>query len=233
MLAQRRLHRVAKTREALFRVLEMDPQRTPPVLDHRVEVAASLRVLHDAEGIGVARNGDVLGVVAGDLQEDPRVWTALVSLSRRVLEAWAESQAGSGERALVNQGPQFVERASVRLVAFDIGEKRDVVAPLRISLREMATQIPRQRVVPSELGAVLRIRIEREAVFAEQRLLLGQLMRLLIFRAERARLRLARLDVGLVEGVDAEHRAGDGGRDLEAEELLAQVRNVPHDDARD
>src|SRR5208283_2388952 len=89
------------------------------------------------------------------------------------------------------------------------------------------------RVVPSELGAVLRIRIEREAVFAEQRLLLGQLMRLLIFRAERARLRLARLDVGLVEGVDAEHRAGDGGRDLEAEELLAQVRNVPHDDARD
>src|SRR5208283_2304087 len=168
----------------------MDPQRAPPVLDHGVEIAARLRVLHDAEGIGMAGNGDVLGLVAGDLQEDPRVWTALVSLSRRVLEARAETQAGSGERALVNQGPQFVERASVRLVAFDVGEKRDVVAPPCVSFREMAAQISRQRVVPSELGTVSRIGIEREPVFAEQRLLLGQLMRLLIFRAERARLRL-------------------------------------------
>src|SRR5208283_5927368 len=179
MLAQRRLHRVAKTREALFRVLEMDPQRTPPVLDHGVEVAARLCVLHDAEGIGVPWNGDVLGVVAGDLQEDPRVGSAFVSLSRRVLEARAETQAGSAKRALVNQGPQLVERSPVRLVAFDVGEKRDVVAPPCVSFREMAAQISRQRVVPSKLGAVSRIGIEREAVFAKQRLLLGQLMRLL------------------------------------------------------
>ena len=121
----------------------------------------------------------------------------------------------------------------MRLIAFDISEERDVIPPSRVGFRQMTAQIARQRVVPSELGAIFRIGIEREPVFAEQGLLLGQSMRFLIFGAQRPRLLLAQLDVGLVEGIDAQHRAGDGGRDLEAEKLLAQVPGVPHDDARD
>ena len=48
-------------------------------------------------------------------------------------------------------------------------------------------------------------------------------MRLLVGLGQRARLDLACLDIGLVERVDADDRAGHRGRDLPAEEFLADV----------
>ena len=42
-------------------------------------------------------------------------------------------------------------------------------------------------------------------------------------RGQFAGLDFARFDVGLIERIDAEHRAGDRGRDLEAEKFLADM----------
>ena len=91
----------------------------------------------------------------------------------------------------------------------------------------MTLQITGQRVVPAELGGVARIGIERQAILAEHRRLCRQAMRLLVILGQRARLVLARLDVRLVERIDADDRAGHRGRDLPAEEFLTDVPSDP------
>ncbi len=58
-------------------------------------------------------------------------------------------------------------------------------------------------------------------------------MRFLVVIGQRARLVLARLDIRLVERIDADDRAGDGGGDLPAEEFLADVPDILHADPRD
>ena len=87
--------------------------------------------------------------------------------------------------------------------------------------------------MPAELGGVARIGIEGHAILAEYRRLFGQAMRLLVGLGQRARLVLARLDIRLVERVDADDRAGHGGGDLPAEEFLADVPDILHADPRD
>ena len=59
----------------------------------------------------------------------------------------------------------------------------------------------------------------------------GERAGLLVRVGQLARRDLARLDVGLVERIDADHRAGDGGRDLEAEEFLREMSAAREADA--
>ena len=70
-------------------------------------------------------------------------------------------------------------------------------------------------------------------VVHQHRLALRQLAGLLVGRGQCAGLDLGRLHVGLVEGVDAHHRAGHGGGDLPGKELaedLVEVGNLDVDD---
>ena len=57
-------------------------------------------------------------------------------------------------------------------------------------------------------------------------------MRFLIVVGQRARLVLARLDIRLVERIDADDRAGHRSGDLPAEEFLADVPDILHADPR-
>ena len=77
---------------------------------------------------------------------------------------------------------------------------------------------------PSSASRVLRVGEELDAVALEERRLRRQRAGLLVLGGQRARRDLAGLDVGLVERVDAHHRAGDGRRDLPADELLGRGR---------
>ena len=63
-------------------------------LQQHLEVASRLRRLDDAEGVLLPGHGHIDRVVAGDLQEDAGVRSALVGLPGRVQEARAELQAG-------------------------------------------------------------------------------------------------------------------------------------------
>ena len=58
-----------------------------------MEVAARLRRLHDAESVLASRHGNVLRVVARDLEEDSAVGPAFVGLPGGVQEARAEAEA--------------------------------------------------------------------------------------------------------------------------------------------
>ena len=52
---------------------EMEPQNPAPALGQHLEIAARLGRLDDAEGVLLAGNWEIVGVVAGDLQEDAAV----------------------------------------------------------------------------------------------------------------------------------------------------------------
>ena len=115
----------------------------------------------------------------------------------------------------VGEEPQVVPRAEPVQMGLDVrGERRGADRRL-------------QRL------AVPRVGEELHALALEERRLGGEPARLLVFGGQCLRRDLAGLHVGLVERVDADHRAGDGGADLPAHELLGQIVRGLHVDADD
>src|SRR5215467_13534847 len=70
----------------------MHAQRAPPTLRKHREVSARLRRLDDSKCVFLFRNWKIIGVVAGDLQEDTAVRPSLIGLARGVQKARAKSQ---------------------------------------------------------------------------------------------------------------------------------------------
>src|SRR6185437_5868846 len=97
---------------------------------------------------------------------------------------------------------------------------------------KMAIQIPGQRVVSTKFDSVSRICVKSETVFPEYWLLLRKALRFFILVSECARLVLTRLNIRLVERIDADDRTGNGSRHLPAKEFLAYVPDVLHADMR-
>src|SRR5260221_1927692 len=212
----------------------MDAQSPPPALGEDIEIAARLRRLDGAESVFLAGHGKVLRIIAGDLQKDPGIGAALVSLSRRMQEAWAETEAGRDALRIADRAAGGLQRHGMRFVVLDIGEQREVIpAP---EPPEMGLQIAFERGAGAEIGELLgvhRIGEELDAARYEDRLLFRQRAGLFISRRQLACLDLAGLDIGLIEGVDADDRAGDRGGDLPAKELLAELVTVFEGDAHD
>ena len=82
-------------------------------------------------------------------------------------------------------------------------------------------------------GGVLRVGEELDARFLQERRLGRQRAIFLVFAGELLGFDLAGFDVGLIERVDADDRAGHGRRDFPAEKFLAQVVDIRHGDADD
>src|SRR5215831_15195137 len=60
---------------------EMHSQCTASAFREHLEVPSRLRCLHDSEGVFLSRHRKILRVVARQLQENARIWTAFVRLS--------------------------------------------------------------------------------------------------------------------------------------------------------
>ena len=72
--------------------------------------------------------------------------------------------------------------------------------------------------------------VKRNRAIGAHRRFARQRAGLLVGGGQFAGLDLAGFDVGLIERIDADHRAGDGGGDLEAEKFLAEMgRGILHD----
>src|SRR5713226_4645552 len=73
----------------------MHTQRAAAAFCKNRKIAAGLCRLHNAKGVLLTWDGQILGVIASDLQKDAAIGTALVGLSGGVQEARAETENGS------------------------------------------------------------------------------------------------------------------------------------------
>ena len=209
----------------------MHAQCAPAAVGQHVEIATRLRRLDDAETGLLAGHGEILGLIGGDLQEYAAVGPALVGLSGGMQEARSELRAGRDVTFVANRKPDVLQRVDMGVVPFDIGEQRDIVA--RPGAAQVSLQ-PRSEIaigagLPQRAGIFI-IGEQLDRIGRDHRRLLGQRAGFLECGGELARFDLGGLDVGLVERVDAEHGAGDGRGDLEAEEFLADVVDRFHRD---
>src|SRR5271169_751874 len=106
---------------------DVRPQGAPTAFGKNPEIAARLRLLDDPKGIGMAGHRQILGIVAGDLQEDAAVRSALVGLSRRMLEARPEADACGCLRAVTNGATDALQDVNMGGAALDVGEQCRVV----------------------------------------------------------------------------------------------------------
>ncbi len=128
-------------------------------------------------------------------------------------ESRAEAETGSNPLAIADQNTNILERVAMALVAFDIGEKRAIVAVS--NSREMRRKIFHERTGFPECFAVLLVGKERKTRLLQKRRFGRQRPGILVRGGKLARLILARLDIRLVERIDAQDGAGNGGGDLQ------------------
>src|SRR5260370_14582689 len=73
---------------------ERHTQRAAAAFGKDREIAAGLCRFHDAEGVPLTWDLQILGVIASDLEKNAAVGAAFVGLSGGLQEAWAETENG-------------------------------------------------------------------------------------------------------------------------------------------
>src|SRR5262249_41510083 len=81
-----------------------------PALRERLIVTQGLRRLQGPEAVSLGGDGDVGGIVGGDLNEDAGGWSALVELSGGVKEAGTEADRGCHPELVAYRRAQLGER---------------------------------------------------------------------------------------------------------------------------
>src|SRR5579859_3927260 len=98
----------------------MNAQRAPVALEQNVKVAAGLRVLHHAETGAMSGNGEVLAIIAGDLQKDAAIRAAFIGLAGRMQKSRSEFEAGCDVAPVAQRQPQLLQDGDVLLAARQI-----------------------------------------------------------------------------------------------------------------
>ena len=192
---------------------EMDPQDGPAVGGDRRVVAVGLRVDELAEGVRPAGDVAVGRVVGGELEEPARRGAALVELAGRVEEARPVA-SGRGAAGRVAEPPADAGHRDVAGLGWSDERLEGEVSPGRTLGEVLAEAVGEGGVVEGDRG---NGRCGRPSALGSLEEIASELLRL--------------LDVWLVERVDAEDDPGDGGGDLPADELAAQVDRVGDRDA--
>src|SRR5262245_64360555 len=108
----------------------MDPQRAAPPRSKRGEIAGGLRGDDLLESVRLARDRNGGGRIGGDLEEDARVWPALVELPRRMKESRTEPDRRRDLLAIPDPDANSLQRLfRFRRIA-QVGGDREVVAAL-------------------------------------------------------------------------------------------------------
>ena len=100
----------------------MHAQRAPAALGEHVEIAAGLGRLDHAEARLLARHGEILGVIASDLQEHAAVGAAFLGLPGGMQEARAEFRTGRDLALVAHPKPHPLQALDMGAVALDIGQ---------------------------------------------------------------------------------------------------------------
>src|SRR5450432_1407289 len=195
------------------------------------EIAASLGGLYGAESIFLVRNRKVDGVVAGDLQKHATVGSTFVGLTGGVQKAGAEAEDG-GDFLLVAYGEtNGLQSFFVGFVHGDVAEESEIISGMEAA--EMSFQDFHEARAAFEGVGIFFVGVELDAVAFEKRRFVGQLAGFFVLAGQFFGFNFAGFDVGLIEGVDADDRACDGGGNFPAEEFLAEVVDIVDGDAYD
>ena len=106
----------------------MNPQRTAIPVGQDLEVPACLCGLHSTEGVLLPWYRQVFSVVTSNLEENSRIWTALVGLSSGMQKARAEAQTGRDPPAVAYRVPHLLEKFLMLGEHGDVGKQSKVVA---------------------------------------------------------------------------------------------------------
>src|SRR5882672_11472964 len=133
---ERLLHCSCQCREPALQVFpEMGTQGTAAAFGKNGKIAAGLPRLHDSKRVLLSRNRQVLGVVAGNLQENAAIRAAFIGLSRRMQEARAKAE-NCGHFFLVAHGmPHALQSCFICRIHGDVAEHGEIIA--RTGAREM------------------------------------------------------------------------------------------------
>src|SRR5262249_10935651 len=107
---------------------EMHAQRASSTLSEYREISACLRRLDDTECVFLFRNGKIIGIVAGDLQEDAAVRPSLIGLARGVQEARAKSQNSCDALFVSDLMADSFERRFILGVHRDVSQESEVIS---------------------------------------------------------------------------------------------------------
>ncbi len=113
----------------------MNAQSAAAALCENREIAAGLRGFYDAKSVFLARDRQVLCIIACNLKENPRVGTPLVGLSCGVQKARSETQNGGDFFFVAHRVPNSLERFLIFAVQRKRPENCEVIAAA--SAREM------------------------------------------------------------------------------------------------
>lgn len=108
----------------------MQAQCPPIAFGQHIEIAARLCRLDDAEARFVARNGQIVGVLGRDLQEDTAVRSAFIGLPGRVQEAWTEADAGGDMLFIADCHAHLLRRRDISVVVVEVSQDGRIVAAL-------------------------------------------------------------------------------------------------------
>src|SRR5215468_8146240 len=134
----------------------MDSQGSAPAFRQNLKVSTRLCCFHDAERVLLAGNGQVVRVLASQLQKHSCVRASLVRLSGRVQEAWPEAETGRHMLFVADGMANGLQLLLVCIAHLDIADNRKVVP--RFQPPEMCLEVASQSLRPAgslvEVGSI-------------------------------------------------------------------------------
>src|SRR5579864_4894053 len=106
----------------------MNTQCTAIPVGQDLEIPSRLCGLHSTEGVLLPWHRQVFSVVTSNLEENARIWTALVGLSSGMQEARAEAQTRRDPPAVAYRVPHLLEQFLMLGEHGDVGKQSKVVA---------------------------------------------------------------------------------------------------------
>ena len=123
----------------------MHAQSAPPSLRQNLEIAASLRCLHDSECVLLAGHGELHRIVARDLQENSSVGSTFIGLTCRMQETGAKAEAGGNVLAIAHGVAHLLQRLFVLSIHLNVGENCEIISGF--DSRQVSLQIACKRFV--------------------------------------------------------------------------------------
>src|SRR5260370_22052024 len=197
---------------------EVHAKRPSPALRKYREIATRLRRFDHPKRIFLFRDRKIVGIVAGDLQEDTAVGSAFIGLACRVQKPRPKSENSRQLLGVSDRMTDALQSGFILSVHRDVAEQSEI-GPFA-GARQMSFQDLRERLSVLKSFSGPLVRLELDVVAFEKRLLFWQLALCFILACEFPRFDLAGFYVRLVEGIDAVDRSSHCGLKFPSAELF-------------